>query len=150
MSAASVRSVRIRLVVADPPFLAEHGVAFGLQGRNGEVEAVPAVDTSVFETEVEVVGAIGDDPVDFRGRHVNGRRGDRFLYLSWGAVSADEPFVMVARAKIGLATIPQELLSVAADDGAVTVECRLQATDAKGQPASGTVRPPALHWSLSD
>jgi len=136
--------VRVNLVAVDPPFQVQHNVMFGLQDKHGAVDAVPATTTTEFDTELEPVGA-GSSGQDFRGDHVQGKKGDRFLYLSWGTADKTEPFVMFARAKIKLADIPTELLQAAAD-GETDLECRVQATNTKGQPASGTIKSPAVSW----
>lgn len=141
------REVPIRLVAVDPPPDAANGVRFGLQEKNGTVDAVPATGTTTFDTMIELVPA-GGSAQDFRGLHVHGRRGDRFIYLSWGIDDPAGSYVMVARAKIMLADLPPDLLAAAAA-GEVGLECRLAATNAKGQPASGTIRPPGLEWSPS-
>ena len=139
--------IRVRVVAIDPPSGVPQ-LLFGLQDTRGAVDPVPATRTTDFETEIEVVSA-DPDALDFRGEHVSGRKGDRFIYLSWGVSDDAEPFVMFARAKIRLAHIPADLLAAAADGG-TDLECVLQATNAKGHPASGTISAPALHWQLPD
>ncbi len=136
--------IRVRLIAVDPPFSPEHPIRFGLQDKRGEVDAVPATATTSFDTEIERT-ASAEGGFDFRGAHVNGRKGDRFVYLSWGAANEVEPFAMFARAKIKLADIPVALLD-AGSDGSIELDGVLQATNAKGQPASGTIREPALRW----
>ncbi|MGI9614702.1 MAG: DUF5990 family protein [Acidimicrobiales bacterium] len=138
-------AISVVLFAVDPPFKPEHGVAFGLQHKRGEVDPVPATSTSAFEFQLEIFSNDAGT-FDFRGDYVNGRRGDRFVYLSWGVPGEAEPFVMFARAKIKLGDIPTELLQAAVKKG-TDLECRLEATNAKGQPASGTIRPPAVGWA---
>ena len=53
--------------------------------------------------DVAVVGTAGDR--DFRGPAVQGKRGERFVYLTWGDVAADGAFVMFRRAKLMLADV---------------------------------------------
>ena len=139
------RSIAVRIVAVDPPFQDGHGVLFGLQGKGGDVDPVPATSTTTFETTLELV--VADDHHDFRGPHVVGRKGDRFIYLSWGLGDGVEPFVMFARAKLKLADIPAEVLSQVRN-GEGTLDCSLEATNTKGQPASGTIKPPAVGWSV--
>ncbi len=55
---------------------------------------------------------------------------------------------MFARAKIKLVHIPTELLE-AAEEHHEGLICDLQATNAKGQPASGTIKPPHLMWRMA-
>jgi hypothetical protein len=84
-------------------------VHVGVQ-RGGEVERLVPGDAAgaVWDLELETVDRDGE--LDFRGPHVQGRRGDRFLYLSWGAVDADDGFAMFRRAKLMLAAVDADLV----------------------------------------
>lgn len=136
--------LQLRLVAIDPPFKAEHQVLFGLQDKRGSVDPVPATKTTVFTTNIEIINGAETGP-DFRGDYVHGKKRDRFFYLSWGTPDDAEPFIMFARAKVKLADLPIELLE-GGTDGQTCVECRLQATNSKGHPASGTIKPPDVSW----
>jgi hypothetical protein len=61
---------------------------------------------ATWVTEVEVI--VGPDEADDRGEAVHGRRGKRFLYLTWGAVQ-DQEFTMFRRAKVLLNDLPTHL-----------------------------------------
>jgi len=135
----------VALAMIDPPFNAGHGVLFGLQSKHGVDDPVPATASTDFHTKIDVRTTA--DGVDFAGEHVHGRRGDRFIYLSWGLPDQTEPFVMFARAKIKLAQISPDLLERALEHRQ-GLRAELQATDGKGQPASGTINPPAIRWSI--
>jgi len=135
----------VRVEAIDPPFGSEHGVRFGLQAGRDVHEHVPATGTAEFHTQVEIVDV--EAGRDFRGPHVHGRKGDRFLYLSWGVLDEAEPFVMLARAKIKLADVPAELFEAVGVNGGVLV-CELKATNDRGQPASGSIRPPDIGWRV--
>ncbi len=51
--------------------------------------------------DVDVRTVIADDgAVDLRGPAVHGKRGERFLYLTWGEVGDDGSFSMFRRAKL--------------------------------------------------
>lgn len=100
-----------------------------------------------FEAELEVV--VTADGLDFRGPWVQGRRGDRFLYLCWGHAPADAPhgFEMFRRAKLMLGVLdPAEMAS--APDGAV-LEGRLPLVDGRGGPVCAAVRPPTIRWTFA-
>jgi len=129
---------------AEPPFTAGDGVLFGLQSGRAVEDPLPACDTTEFHTTIDVVRT-GNSDVDFAGDHVHGRRGDRFIYLAWGIPDQTEPFVMFARAKIKLADITADLLDAATEHHRVLV-AHLRATNPKGQPASGTIKPPSIDW----
>lgn len=137
-------TVGVTIVAIDPPFAVEHGVLFGLQSTREVDEPVPAWRTTEFQTMVDVVRT-GRSDVDFTGTHVHGRRGDRFVYISWGLPDQTEPFVMFARAKIKLANVPGELIELAVHEGVVLI-AEIQATNSRGQPASGTIKRPEILW----
>lgn len=136
--------ISITIVASEPPFAAGDGVLFGLQSGSVVEDAVPACDTTEFQATIDVTQT-GNSDVDFSGVHVHGRRGDRFIYLSWGIADQTEPFVMFARAKIKLDSILLDLLDAAIEQDCALV-AHLHATNTRGQPASGTINPPAIDW----
>src|SRR4051812_4302606 len=74
----------------------------GIQLGREPAELVPGDAASpVWTTEIRVV-----DGPDFRGPAVQGKRGERFVYLTWGDVGADGTFVMFRRAKLMLNDVP--------------------------------------------
>ncbi|MEV8345289.1 DUF5990 family protein [Streptomyces niveus] len=109
------------------------GAVFEIPVETVPVETVPAADGAG--------GRAGDGATDFRGPYVQGRRGARFVCLTWGELPPGGVFGMFRRAKIFLADVPGELL------GAGTVETTLGLTDAAGMPLCAAVRPPALTWT---
>lgn len=84
---------------------------------------------------------------DFRGSFVQGKRGARFVYLSWGEVGPDGHFQLFRAAKLHLSTIPAADLARALETGA-RIEAVLDLTDARGGPLCASVRPPWLTWSV--
>jgi hypothetical protein len=74
----------------------------GLQVRREPVGLVPA-DAAAAEWVTEISAVDGD----FRGPAVQGRKGARFLYLTWGT-GAGESFSMFRRAKLMLADLPAD------------------------------------------
>ena len=83
---------------------------------------------------------------DVRGPYIQGRRGDRFIYLNWGSVDGDGRMDMFRRAKLMLDGVPADILASAAESG--TLVGRLRLTDAKRQPLCAAVRPPVIEWSV--
>lgn len=134
----------VTIVAIDPPFAADDSVLFGLQSRHDVDDPQPASSTTEFHTTIDVIRTANSHD-DLTGDHVHGPRGDRFLYLAWGIADPTEPFVMFARAKIKLDTIPADLIDVSVNNGYGLI-ADLQATNSKGQPASGTIRPPSIEW----
>ena len=86
-----------------------------------------------WETEVRIVDG------DLRGPAVHGRRGERFLYLTWGSPAGDG-FGMFRRAKLMLADAPLS------EDG--TVVATVSLTDEQGGPRCARVDPPAIAWAI--
>lgn len=136
--------LEVTIVAIDPPFAAGDGVLFGLQSRPDVDDPRPASTTTEFHTAIDILRT-ANSGVDFAGEHVHGRRGDRFIYLAWGLPDPTEPFVMFARAKIKLDSIPADLLDVSVKSGQPLI-AELQATNPRGQPASGTIKPPSIDW----
>jgi hypothetical protein len=122
-------------------------VHVAVQERADPVSLVPAdAPTATWEVDIRVVP--GDDgALDFRGPVVHGKRGDRFVYLTWGNVTPDGSFRMFRRAKLMLNRIDPSLVRVAEDDGR-TLLAVIHLTDDCGGPRCARVDPPALEWSV--
>lgn len=106
-------------------------VHVGLQvGREPSGLVAGDAEAASWETEIHVVDG------DYRGPAVQGRRGDRFVYLTWGEVSGDE-FTMFRRAKLMLDDV-----AMAGAQEVVTVEVDLTAAD--GTPRCARLLPPAV------
>lgn len=104
-------------------------VHVGLQVGREPIGLVPA-DAAAAEWATEIRTVDGD----FRGPAVQGKKGERFVYLTWGCVDGDY-FSMFRRAKLMLEDLP-------ADVDEVTVNVDL--TDEGGMPRCARLRPPAL------
>ena len=120
-----------------------HRVHVGLQVRNEPTDLVPG-DAERAEWHLDV--GVVDGP-DFRGPAVHGRRGARFLYLTWGDVGDGGTFAMFRRAKLVLDEVPAELIATALETGR-PLQASIHLTDAHGGPRCATVHPPALTWSV--
>jgi hypothetical protein len=102
-----------------------------------------AVDArwEIYVRTVVVDGGV----VDLRGPAVFGKRGDRFLYLTWGDVGADGSFARFRRAKLMIGDVEPELLAAAARVDGVLV-ASLSLTDERGCPRCARVKPPVITW----
>ncbi|HXH80796.1 DUF5990 family protein [Nocardioides sp.] len=108
-------------------------VQVGIQLRRDPVEVVPAdVAHAVWEIDVAESYAAGDR--DFRGPAVQGKRGERFIYLTW---LEGPDATMFRRAKLMLAGAPD----------APSVTARVNLTDECGLPRCARLSPPAVEWS---
>ncbi|MGW6413898.1 DUF5990 family protein [Streptomyces sp. NPDC055055] len=104
-------------------------------------EAVWEFTVTVVPAATAVTSAAGpDDPPDFRGPHVHGPRGARFLYLTWGERPPGGTFTMFRRAKLPLADLPAEAVAAGFAQAVIGL------TDAHGLPRCATLRPPAISW----
>ncbi len=112
-------------------------VHVALQVAGDPVDLVPGdAATACWETEVQI--SHGPEGRDFRGPAVHGRRGERFVYLTWGSTGSGE-FAMFRRAKLMLDDCPD------AED--VTASVHL--TDDRGLPRCARLRAPAVEWRVS-
>ena len=110
-------------------------------------EAVSPVrgDADSAYWEVDVRAVVVDGEIDLRGPAVHGRKGERFLYLTWGDVGADGSFSMFRRAKLMIGDIEPALLAAAAGADGVLV-ASLSLTDERGCPRCARVKPPVITW----
>jgi hypothetical protein len=140
------RALTIRIEGTDPPSRScpgPDGVAIGIQRVKEVIDQVPSsTETPCFTATVNLVP--GDAEPDFRGPFVHGPKGDRFLYLAW---VGRRDGATIARIKLRLGEIDPALIRQAAAGGA-TLTGRLRLVRDDGRPVSGSVRPPAVTWSL--
>jgi hypothetical protein len=123
-------------------------VLVGMQVGKEVVGLVPATAATVrWAVDVEVV-TTADGGVDVRGSAVHGRRGDRFLYLSWGTRTGEAGFTMFRRAKLMLDAVDPRTLEAAAGGGGLVATLGLTAAD--GSPRCAAVRPPNITWSAAN
>lgn len=124
---------------------AYENVHVGIQRRKDVIELVRG-DAPSAAWDLTVDLAPGEGGPDFRGPFVHGRRGDRFLYLSWGTVDGDGGFEMFRRAKLLLGRIAPELVRAAVRDGQRLVGT-VRLTDGRGLPRCASVPPDAMEWT---
>jgi hypothetical protein len=121
-------------------------VHVGVQRRRDVVDLV-AGDAEAAQWSFEVTTRVdGDGAIDVGGPFVHGRRGDRFVYLSWGTVDDAGAFNMFRRAKLHFADADPDAMRLALDRGATLVG-RLGLTDPRGNPRCARVRPPDIVWT---
>jgi Family of unknown function (DUF5990) len=121
-------------------------VHVGLQRGREPFELVPG-DASVATWDFALTIRPGPDgSIDVGGPFAQGRRGDRFVYLTWGTVDAYGAFTMFRRAKLHLADVDSNTLARAAA-GDEPLVAHLGLTDTRGLPICARVRPPNVTWS---
>jgi hypothetical protein len=122
-------------------------VHVGVQLRRDPAQLVRAdAPEARWELEVQVVDPTDDDGPDFRGPAVQGKRGERFLYLTWGDVGPNGEFEMFRRAKLMLDRVDRQVMEAATRAGAVAATVDLTGGD--GGPRCARVDPPAVTWSV--
>lgn len=122
-------------------------VRVGVQVRSEPEGLVPG-DAPGARWDLDVDTVVDNDgQLDFRGAAVHGKRGERFVYLTWGNVGDDGAFRMFRRAKLMLNRVDRQLVDAAASAGAPLV-ATVQLTDDRGGPRCARVDPPAVSWTL--
>lgn len=120
----------------------------GVQRQREAIELISGgAESATWSFEVPI--RVGDDGTpDFGGPFVHGRRGNRFVYLSWGTVDGAGVFSMFRRAKLHFADVDTATLR-AAIGRTGTLVAQLGLTDRCGDPICARVRPPEVTWSCS-
>jgi hypothetical protein len=121
-------------------------VHVGVQERRDPVGLVRG-DAPSASWDVDIrVEAGADGALDFKGAAVQGKRGERFVYLTWGDVGSDGAFEMFRRAKLMLNRVDPQLVRGAERAGTPLV-ATVDLTDDRGGPRCARLDPPALTWS---
>ena len=143
------RPLHIRIEGTNLPgriFCEHEHVHVGVQCRKDPVGCTPGdAPEATFEFDVDILPT-EDGPWDFRGPYVQGPRGERFVYLTWGDLPPGGEFAMFRRAKVHLSCLDSQLIAAAAEPGHHLV-ARLSLTDGRGGPRCASLRPPALSWA---
>jgi hypothetical protein len=127
------RAVRLRIRVSDPV----PGCTYGLQLRGGSVEQaqVGAAADLVFTTDITLTTK---PATDFRGVHVQGPKGGRFLYINSGTLAGQSDSCWTRRAKVPLNGLEQALPS-APGTAPLEIETRIAGRARDGGPACASV-----------
>ena len=121
-------------------------VHVGVQVRRDPADLRPADAPDLrWDLEIDVVDRAGS--IDFRGPAVQGRRGERFVYLTWGDLGL-VGFEMFRRAKLMLDRIDAAVLRDALAAGRLVATVDLTGDD--GGPRCARVDPPAIAWGVPD
>ena len=124
-------------------------VHVAIQGRKGSEDLLGVLGADAASAQWEIDGHVlrSLPDVDLRGPQIQGHPGSRFIYLSWGTVSATAGFEMFRRAKLLLDAVPDHVMAAAIESGLLVG--RLGLTDESGWPLCAAVRPPRIEWSAS-
>lgn len=122
-------------------------VHVGIQRRRDPVELVRA-DAAEARWEIDVDVVDRDGSIDFRGPDVQGKPGERFVYLTWGEVGSVHHFEMFRRAKVMLNRVAVDLVESARSSG--TLAATIDLTGDDGGPRCARVDPPAITWTTAN
>ena len=140
-------TLALRIVVVDPP----PGILWALQLNQEEiVEPTSATDSRItFDLTIEVVEDVAKGTFRLRGPAVQGRAGERFVYLRMGAYAGQTGIHVGWRAKIGLEGITRKHLGAVKAKRNGVLEVRFAGTSPKGGPACATVPLLGKGWQVA-
>ena len=134
---SSPESLALRIIVLDPP----PNIWWALQLGKDEMLKPSSVTKSriSFDFAVEVIDGGPKGAFRLRGPAVQGRPGERFVYLRIGTYAGQTGTDVARRAKIGLEGITLKLLDAVRAKRARVLEVQFAGTDSKGGAACATV-----------
>lgn len=144
---SAVQTLALRIMVVDPP----PNILWALQlGREELVKpAFSTKDRISFEFSVEVVEDSSAAGFRLRGPAVQGRPGERFVYLRMGAYAGQVGATAGWRAKIGLEGISRKLVETVTARPSGVLEVQFAGTGPKGGPACATVPLLGTGWRVA-
>lgn len=117
------------------------GTEVGLQRGKEEVVDAQSVKADSLHFRFEVT--VKPEGQDFAGPYVQGKRGERFIYLVWGT-----QFQKIGRSKIGLnTTLPWTLVEECLAHGK-PLHATIRLRNEKGQPALASLKPETVAWRV--
>lgn len=133
--------LKLRIILEKPPV----DVDFGLQSGGGNNYSTVQRQRSgsgdlYFEFSVGVKMKDGGE-VDFRGQYVQGKVGERFIYIDIGTYAGHSDSIWGRRLKVPLRGISVNDVNKAIADADLVLETRVPGTGRDGGPNCATVKP---------
>lgn len=143
----STESFALRIIVVDPP----PDILWALQLRHDEIVLPTSASKARISFDFTVDVVLGDSKSSFRlrGPAVQGRPGERFVYLRMGAYAGQRGIDAGWRAKIGLKGITPRLLDEVKVKRAGVLQVHFEGTGPKGGPACATVPLLGKGWHVA-
>jgi hypothetical protein len=132
-----------------PPRLGGAVAMVGLQHGRDAAQLMPLHDRAAHWIAEAEVTLRPDASIDLRGPYVHGRPNDRFLYLTWGFVTASKIFTRVRRTKLMFDAVDEALLAEAYTTDRPLIGT-LGLANPDGTPVCAAVRPPSIIWVVAD
>jgi len=129
--------ILLRIVVVDPP----PGILWALQlGQSELVKPASSTKSRIsFDFTIDVVPDASAAGFRLGGPAVQGRVGERFVYLCAGAYAGQVDTPIGRRAKIRLEGIDRKLITASRAKRSGALEVQFAGTDSNGGPACATV-----------
>jgi hypothetical protein len=144
------QSLDVELVCVELPAAVPDGLSalrLGVQaGQAVEQDAPCPAAEIVFRFLLQVAIDRQDGAPRFSGPYVHGPRGGKFLYLCWGDRAAGE-WQTYGRAKLSLGAVEPGLVETALRTHR-PLRARVRLTDARGRPATGSLKSGVYEWMV--
>ena len=123
------------------------GLRLGIQKGKEVIDDVPPETPEVtFTVPLRLKASLpAGAGFDFAGPFVQGKKGERFLYLCWGEQRVGEAWENVRRAKLPLRYVTEYRVDAAQRSGS-PIRVAIDMTGARGDPLCATIPEDYLTW----
>ena len=132
--------IELRILLQAPPA----GVLFGFQQGKGSSYHIIQKQLSnggMLVFDCTITSIVKEGSIDFKGELVQGKRGERFIYIAIGTMAGQVNAAWSRRLKIPLNGITIEMIEVANKSMKVALETTIAGTAKDGGPTCATPKP---------